>query len=119
MLFTGYNCRDLLNISLFRPVFSPTEYIQIKGLGTRLFTFKVGHTEYPKSHFCLLDFCAVAEYFEEQYDYSLPLKFPRENSDAQCLRIFPFSSPLIPHKAAWSILLLHASREHSFIVRPP
>nr|MCU0772690.1 DEAD/DEAH box helicase family protein [Verrucomicrobiota bacterium] len=45
MLSTGYNCRDLLNIGLFRPIFSPTEYIQIKGRGTRRFTFKVGHTE--------------------------------------------------------------------------
>ena len=36
MLSTGYNCRDLLNIGLMRPIFSPTEYIQIKGRGTRL-----------------------------------------------------------------------------------
>ncbi len=78
MLSTGYNCRDLLNIGLFRPVFSPTEYIQIKGRGTRLYTFIIGHTAYAKSCFFLLDFCAVAEYFEEQYDYSMPLKVPRE-----------------------------------------
>lgn len=78
MLSTGYNCRDLLNIGLFRPVFSPTEYIQIKGRGTRRFTFKTGHTEYEKQHFFLLDFCAVAEFFEEKYDYSVPLKVPRE-----------------------------------------
>jgi hypothetical protein len=78
MLSTGYNCRDLLNIGLFRPVFSPTEYIQIKGRGTRRYTFIVGRTTYEKSRFFLLDFCAVAEYFEEQYDYSVPLKIPRE-----------------------------------------
>ena len=78
MLSTGYNCRDLLNIGLMRPIFSPTEYIQIKGRGTRLFTFKVGHTEYEKKNFFLLDFCAVAEYFEETYDYTLPLKLPVE-----------------------------------------
>ncbi len=78
MLSTGYNCRDLLNIGLFRPVFSPTEYIQIKGRGTRRFTFKSGHTEYEKQHFFLLDFCAVAEFFEEKYDYTVPLKVPRE-----------------------------------------
>lgn len=81
MLSTGYNCRDLLNIGLFRPVFSPTEYIQIKGRGTRLFTFVIGHTAYEKSCFFLLDFCAVAEYFEEQYDYSVPLKVPREKKE--------------------------------------
>lgn len=78
MLSTGYNCRDLLNIALMRPIFSPTEYIQIKGRGTRLFTFRIGNTEYEKKHFFLLDFCAVAEYFEDEYDYSLPLPLPRE-----------------------------------------
>ncbi len=76
MLSTGYNCRDLLNIVLARPVFSPTEYIQIKGRGTRRFTFRVGNTEYEKQHFFMLDFCGVAEYFEEQYDYTIPLKEP-------------------------------------------
>jgi type I restriction enzyme R subunit len=78
MLSTGYNCRDLLNIGLMRPIFSPTEYVQIKGRGTRLFTFKIGQTEYEKKNFFLLDFCAVAEYFEENYDYTLPLKLPKE-----------------------------------------
>ncbi|MDP9311679.1 MAG: hypothetical protein M3R24_12505, partial [Chloroflexota bacterium] len=77
MLSTGYNCRDLLNVVLMRPIFSPTEYIQIKGRGTRLYTFHVGHTEYEKKHFFLLDFCAVAEYFEEQYDYAAPLPVPK------------------------------------------
>jgi type I restriction enzyme R subunit len=76
MLSTGYNCRDLLNIALMRPVFSPTEYIQIKGRGTRRFTFRIGTTEYQKDRFFLLDYCAVAEYFEEKYDYTLPLKLP-------------------------------------------
>jgi len=83
MLSTGYNCRDLLNIGLMRPIFSPTEYIQIKGRGTRLFTFKIGNTEYEKKNFFMLDFCAVAEYFEEKYDYTLPLKIPREKKEPQ------------------------------------
>ena len=81
MLSTGYNCRDALNIGLMRPIFSPTEYIQIKGRGTRRYTFKVGNTEYEKKHFFLLDFCGVAEYFEEKYDYTVPLKLPREKSE--------------------------------------
>jgi type I restriction enzyme, R subunit len=76
MLSTGYNCPDLLNVVLMRPVFSPTEYIQIKGRGTRRYTFRIGNTAYQKEHFFLLDFCAVAEYFEEQYDYSVPLALP-------------------------------------------
>ena len=78
MLSTGYNCRDLLNVVLMRPIFSPTEYIQIKGRGTRRFTFVVGNTEYEKKQFFLIDFCAVAEFFEEKYDYSAPLQLPRE-----------------------------------------
>ena len=83
MLSTGYNCRDLLNIGLMRPIFSPTEYIQIKGRGTRRYTFKVGNTEYEKKHFFLLDFCGVAEYFEEKYDYTVPLKLPRARARAE------------------------------------
>ncbi len=74
MLSTGYNCRDLLNVVLMRPIFSPTEYIQIKGRGTRRFAFVVGNAEYEKRNFFLIDFCAVAEYFEEKYDYSAPMK---------------------------------------------
>src|SRR5207247_4571560 len=83
MLSTGYNCRDLLNVVLMRPIFSPTEYIQIKGRGTRLFTFRLGNTEYEKKHFFMLDFCAVAEYFEEKYDYTIPLKVPREKKESK------------------------------------
>ncbi len=79
MLSTGYNCRDLLNVVLMRPIFSPTEYIQIKGRGTRLFTFVVGNTEYEKRHFFLLDFCAVAEFFEDKYDYAAPLRLPAQD----------------------------------------
>jgi type I site-specific restriction endonuclease len=80
MLSTGYNCRDLLNVVLMRPIFSPTEYIQIKGRGTRRFTFVIGNTEYEKRNFFLLDFCAVAEFFEEKYDYAAPLKVPKQDS---------------------------------------
>jgi type I restriction enzyme R subunit len=83
MLSTGYNCRDVLNIGLMRPIFSPTEYVQIKGRGTRLFTFKIGHTEYEKKNFFILDFCAVAEYFEDKYDYSLPLKLPQTKKETK------------------------------------
>lgn len=37
----------------------------------------MGNTQYEKQFFFLLDFCAVAEYFEEKYDYSEPLKLPQ------------------------------------------
>ena len=76
MLSTGYNCRDLLNVALFRPIFSPSEYIQIKGRGTRLFEFIHDGKSYNKDTFHLLDYCGVASYFEDKYDYSEPLNVP-------------------------------------------
>lgn len=30
MMTTGYDCQDILNLALMRPVFSPTDFIQIK-----------------------------------------------------------------------------------------
>ncbi len=35
MMTTGYDCTDILNLCLMRPIFSPTEFVQIKGRGTR------------------------------------------------------------------------------------
>lgn len=83
MMTTGYDCQDLLNIGLMRPVYSPSDFIQMKGRGTRKFTFK--YTDYDhdeevitadKTHFKLIDFFAVCEYFNEKYDYSVPLRLP-------------------------------------------
>ena len=34
MMTTGYDCTDILNLGLFRPIFSPTDFVQIKGRGT-------------------------------------------------------------------------------------
>lgn len=73
MLSTGYDCLEIQNIVLARPVASPTSYIQIKGRGTRPFTFKDGT---QKTHFVIHDFCEVANYFEEKYDYEAPLPVP-------------------------------------------
>jgi len=93
MLSTGYNCRDLLNVVLMRPIFSPTEYIQIKGRGTRLYNFEFGNTEYRKERFFLLDFCAVAEYFEEKYDYTVPLSVPKRRDNGSKPPLPPFPDP--------------------------
>jgi type I restriction enzyme R subunit len=89
MLSTGYNCKDLLNIGLMRPIFSPTEYVQIKGRGTRLFTFHVGNTVYEKKNFFVLDFCGVAEYFEDKYDYTVPLPLPQITQERKTARLSP------------------------------
>ena len=85
MMTTGYDCEDLLNIGLFRPIFSPTDFIQIKGRGTRTFTFSYKERingvdtvhEASKETFKLFDFFANCEYFEEKYDYDEVIKLPR------------------------------------------
>jgi len=84
MMTTGYDCEDILNIGLLRPIFSPTDFVQIKGRGTRIFTFKYnerlnGETvkhEAEKEKFKLFDFFCNCEYFEEKYDYDEVLKLP-------------------------------------------
>jgi type I restriction enzyme R subunit len=61
---------------------SPTDFIQIKGRGTRLFTFKHQDGEkeqkIDKGGFGLFDFFANCEYFEEDFDYDQKLIPPRE-----------------------------------------
>ena len=76
MMTTGYDCPDVLNLGLFRPIFSPTDFIQIKGRGTRRHNFlqqlfdeglKESVTEPNKKSYKLFDFFANCEYFEEEY----------------------------------------------------
>ncbi len=74
MLSTGYDCPEILNIVLARPIASPTTYIQIKGRGTRRYTFPDGT---QKTRFVIHDFCEVVEYFEEKYDFTAPLPVPK------------------------------------------
>ena len=76
MLSTGYDCSDVTNIVLMRPLFSPIQYLQIKGRGTRLHTWELEGKKYKKDKFAILDFCAVSEYFDEKYDYTSPLPIP-------------------------------------------
>lgn len=81
MMTTGYDCEDLLNVGLVRPIFSPTDFIQIKGRGTRLFAFKHGEGSAtrvaPKDGFALFDFFANCEFFEEDFDYDQKLSLPK------------------------------------------
>ncbi len=85
MMTTGYDCTDILNIGLFRPIFSPTDFIQIKGRGTRKHDFrellfddslKEGVQQPNKTAFKLFDFFANCEYFEEAFNYDEVLKLP-------------------------------------------
>jgi type I restriction enzyme R subunit len=86
MMTTGYDCPDLLNLGLFRPIFSPTDFIQIKGRGTRKHCFlenlhddelKESVKNPNKTAFKLFDFFANCEYFEEEFDYDQVLKLPK------------------------------------------
>ena len=85
MMTTGYDCPDILNLGLFRPVFSPTDFVQIKGRGTRLHDFRddlhdkdlaEGIKRPEKTAFKLFDFFGNNEYFEEDFNYDEVLKLP-------------------------------------------
>ena len=85
MMTTGYDCTDILNLGLFRPIFSPTDFIQIKGRGTRKHNFleelfddslKDSIKEPQKKAFKLFDFFANCEYFEKKFKYDEVLKLP-------------------------------------------
>ena len=86
MMTTGYDCPDLLNLGLFRPIFSPTDFIQIKGRGTRKHNFleelhdkdhRESIQDARKTSYKLFDFFANCEYFEEEFNYDEILKLPK------------------------------------------
>lgn len=89
MMTTGYDCTDILNLGLFRPIFSPTDFIQIKGRGTRKHNFleqlfdtnlKDGVSHPQKTTYKLFDFFANCEYFEIEFNYDEVLKLPLAQS---------------------------------------
>lgn len=89
MMTTGYDCSDLQNVVFMRPVFSPSDFIQMKGRGTRLHEFtwvdysnEVDNIVKYKNNFKLIDFFAVCEYFNEKYDYKTPLAVPKRIQQA-------------------------------------
>jgi type I restriction enzyme R subunit len=86
MMTTGYDCQDILNLCLMRPIFSPTDFVQIKGRGTRTYDFtsdlkdeslksEIGSA--PKTNFKLFDFFANCQYFEEDFNYDEILELPK------------------------------------------
>lgn len=99
MMTTGYDCSDVLNLCLMRPIFSPTDFVQIKGRGTRKFNFskcivgdkemKVHYATNEKEHFKLFDFFANCEYFEEKFNYDEVLKLPKPSESISSLIELP------------------------------
>ena len=89
MMTTGYDCTDILNICMMRPIFSPSEFIQMKGRGTRKNDFKyhwISKDKIPqfvdseKGEFILFDFFGNYEYFEKDFDYDEKIKLPSKPS---------------------------------------
>jgi type I restriction enzyme R subunit len=84
MMATGYDCPNILNLVLMRPIFSPSDFVQIKGRGTRKNVFKYTNPETreetikEKDNFYLFDFFANYQYFEEDFDYDEVLELPKE-----------------------------------------
>ncbi len=81
MMTTGYDCEDILNLALLRPVFSPTDFVQIKGRGTRKFTFEYKDEDgevrkVVKDKYKFFDFFANFEYFEKKFDYDEAIRLP-------------------------------------------
>lgn len=81
MMSTGYNCKDLLNVVMFRPIYSPAEFIQIKGRGTRLYDFvlrdknnQIIGNPIKKDSFYLFDYFGICEYFEKEHNFEKPEK---------------------------------------------
>ncbi len=83
MMTTGYDCQDLLNIALMRPVFSPSDFVQIKGRGTRKYTFEYNDYENKdvvseiKDKFKFFDYFATCEYFENEFPYDEKIDLPK------------------------------------------
>ena len=85
MMTTGYDCQDIQNLCLMRPIFSPADFVQIKGRGTRTFSFAykerntfgdIDTKKVDKESFKVFDFFANFEYFEEKFNYDEELKVP-------------------------------------------
>ena len=92
MMTTGYDCPDILNLGLFRPIFSPQDFIQIKGRGTRKHDFtteimddaeKAALGKVEKTAYKLFDFFGNCEYFEEEYEYDQTIPLPRIGEAAE------------------------------------
>ncbi len=109
MMTTGYDCPDLLNLGFCRPVKSPTDYIQMKGRGTRRYDFSENFTDQlvrdqigarPKEQFRIIDYFGVCEYFGEGdlYDDE-PLEAPRvvDSGGGGAGEPRPYRRPYIRH----------------------
>ena len=109
MMTTGYDCKDILNICMLRPIFSPTDFVQIRGRGTRTFTFTYNRRESgqevterkDKQEFKLFDFFANCEYFEDKYPYDEVIELPPTKGKGE--GVSPEPKPIPPDKTVIDI----------------
>jgi len=112
MMTTGYDCPDILNLALMRPIFSPTDFIQMKGRGTRGHNFadelrddilKLQYGVQQKTAYKLFDFFATCEYFEEEFNYDqvISLPVPRPGTGKPKPGQQPVPGPLPPPQGAY------------------
>ena len=89
MMTTGYDCTDILNICMMRPIYSPSEFIQMKGRGTRCCDFSqswitqseiLEEIKPQKEKFLLFDFFGNYDYFEKDFDYDEIIKLPSSST---------------------------------------
>ena len=89
MMTTGYDCTDILNLGLFRPIFSPTDFIQIKGRGTRKHNFleqlfddslKDAHHAPTEDRLQAFRFLCQLRVLRNKFNYDEVLKLPRPPS---------------------------------------
>ncbi len=93
--YTTSKARVCVTVGMMRPVFSPSEFVQIKGRGTRRHSFLTelqdvrlkdeltetrGADSFQKQRFKLFDFFATCEYFEEHFNYDEIAHLPRPSA---------------------------------------
>ena len=95
MMTTGYDCPDLLNVCLMRPIFRQPILFRLKDeeqgnvlankevLKDKSLIENIEPEKLQKSKFKLFDFFANCEFFEEKFKYDEVIKLPPKGSTGE------------------------------------